>query len=285
MSRAGSSSDLVACSAGADLVAFCADADAKSGSTAACTRLGVGVWLAVPSAYVGRACCVASSPPPVAFCHRALVVASLAYHKCAARVYGVSTVPNSTLLCFIPFTFHTTTAFSTPFGFGTHTGGPAGAPPPLVPFTPLRLPHPGPLRRCLLLLFLYHPLCCLLPPPPFPVVCPLRFVAAFFFFGGLGGSRFTSSTSLELVVELELEEEEEGLAWRGRFRPRTRPSLFDSNLSRAGEAAGGLSSVLTATGARAALPAGVDVLPTYGCGGLPEVAHRRHARIPGIPCP
>ena len=38
------------------------------------------------------------------------------------------------------------------------------------------------------------------------MVCPLLFVAAFFFFGGFGGLGFTSSTSsLELVVALEAE--------------------------------------------------------------------------------
>ena len=79
-------------------------------------------------------------------------------------------------------------------------------------------------------------------------------------------------------MALELEEEEENLGWRGRFCPRTRPSSSDLNLSRAGRAASGLFSVLTAAGARATLPVGVEVLPTstnrtHGCGGLPEVSH------------
>ena len=95
------------------------------------------------------------------------------------------------------------------------------------------------------------------------MVCPLCFVAAFFFFGGFG--------------ELGVEEEEEELGWRGRFCPRSRPSSSHSKLSRAGGAGGGPSS----------LPAGVKSLSTcssgtHGCGDLPNVAHRPLSSCPCI---
>ena len=67
-------------------------------------------------------------------------------------------------------------------------------PPPLLPLTPFRPPLPGSLRHYLLLLFLYYP-------------------------RGLVGVVFTSSNSLELVVEPDLEEEEEGLAAAGGTPP------------------------------------------------------------------
>ena len=152
----------------------------------------------------GGACCVASAHPVLAFCHRAVAVASIGWHKCTATLYDVSPVPNSTHLCQPPFTLATNPPFSTPCGYGTHSGGPAGAP-PLLPLTPFWLPHPGPLRCYLLLLFLYYPLCCLPLPPS--VVCPLRFVAAFFLFGGFGGLGSASSASLlDLLLVLEFKE-------------------------------------------------------------------------------
>ena len=133
--------------------------------------------------------------------------------------------------------------------------------PRFFPSSPFGCPTPAPFAAACFSFFSTTPFGAFSPPPSL-VVSHLRFIAAFFFFGGLGGSGLTFSASLELLVELELEEEEEGLGWRGPFFPFTPRSSSDSNLSRVGEAGGGLSSVLTAAGTRAALPAGVEVLPT-----------------------
>ena len=77
------------------------------------------------------------------------------------------------------------------WGFPTLLAAPPRPPllPPASAFPPLPPLHP--------------------PSRPSLVVCPFRFVAAFFLFGGFGGLGFTSSTSLlELTVVLQLEEEE-----------------------------------------------------------------------------
>ena len=142
-------------------------------------------------------------PRPYTFCYCAGVVAAMAKHNCLATLYGVSPVPPP------PFTVPTTTPFSSPCGYGTHTSEPAGALPP----TPLsyHLLLAAPPRPPLLPPASTFPLLPPLHPPSRPslVVCPFRFVAAFFLFGGFGGLGFTSSTSLlELTVVLQLEEEE-----------------------------------------------------------------------------
>ena len=98
MSWARSSADPVASSAGGGLVAGSADVDPMAGSALASVGLGVGVWLAASSTCVGEGglMCPPPAPPFVAFCHRPMAVASMAKHKCAATLYGVSPALNRT---------------------------------------------------------------------------------------------------------------------------------------------------------------------------------------------
>ena len=175
-----------------------------AGFTAASVGLGVGVWLAASFACVGGGllCCFAPAPTPFATAP-----------WLSPRWQSTIVLPRCTVCPRCrpppPFTVPTTTPFSSPCGYGTHTSGPAGALPPtplsyhLLLAAPPRPPLLPPASA-------FPPLPPLHPPSrPSLVVCPFRFVAAFFLFGGFGGLGFTSSTSLlELTVVLELEEEE-----------------------------------------------------------------------------
>ena len=73
--------------------------------------------------------------PHAVFYHRAVAVALVGKQSCAATIYGVSPVLNSTHLCRPPFTVPTNSPFSAPCGYSTHTGGPA-PPPPSFPSPP-----------------------------------------------------------------------------------------------------------------------------------------------------
>ena len=84
-------------------------------------------------------------------------------------------------------------------------------PPPSFPSPPCGFPSPVRLPSTSFCFFAPPPPCDAFPPPSlvaYPCHLP---VATFFFFGGFDGSGLTSSTSLELMVQLELKEEEEGL--------------------------------------------------------------------------
>ena len=213
-------------------------------------------------------CCIAPPPPPVALCHHTVAVAPMAKHKCAATLHSVSRAPNHTQFRRTPPSMSPpppsclSPVVTAPTLAGTRLRHPtpphtAHHPPPL-PSPPFDCPSPAPVTSTYFSFFTTTPFVA------FPLVCPLHFNAAFFFFVGFRGLGLPSSTlSLQLVVVLRLKEQEEGLGWRGRIGRRTRPSSSNSsNLSRAGGAGVGLSTSLTAASARAGLPAGVGVLPT-----------------------
>ena len=125
MSQARSSADPVAGSARADLVEGSVRADPMACSAAASVGLGVGVWLAASSTCVcvgGGACCVA--PPPM-WPFATTPWLSPQWHS--TNVLPPCTVSPrcriASTFATAPFTVCTTTPFSTPCRYGTHTGG------------------------------------------------------------------------------------------------------------------------------------------------------------------
>ena len=165
------SADLVAGSAGVDIVARSANADTMRARRWPLSVTGLG-WLAASSACV-RGPAVLPPPPPAIrpFAGASWLSSQLAKHKCASTLYCVSLALKGTHFCGPPFTLTTTSPFSTPCRYGTHNGGPAGAPRPSFPSPPFGCPYPAPFTSTCFSFFSTTPFIAP-PPPPLLVVCP-----------------------------------------------------------------------------------------------------------------